>query len=246
MSKSRSHFLRYRDLRTALLALLLAVITHVVPAAEPLRLEAQAGVCQYGQAGEGVWWNSNYSTDMDLRSFCWQLGVSRIERRYEFADVGWRVSWADLGRYRADNQFAAWDEDQFVAFDRGNCQRSGKNCVARGQMHGHAYGLTLTGITERHWQEVTFGLEAGAYVYYSYFDVTLSIPDHPDWQVPGYRWDGYTVRPVLGLTAQYGYLFATFRSYFNLKSYEHSCTSCTGVIGGPAWSALVGIQFPLW
>ena len=211
--------------------------------AEPLRLEAQVGQCEYGKTAIGGWWNDAYPTNIDLKSSCWQLGASRIERNYWWGNLGWRVAYVDLGRYKADNQFAVRDDQQFTSFDPSECDRKTlKNCVGRGKMNGRARGVTFTAITEQKWDPMTFGLEAGAFIYYNRFDVAVYPIYEGDFGVTPNAWGDWWITPVIGLTANYKYLFATLRTYLDVKAHERGCQGCSGITEGPAWQATLGVQ----
>ena len=227
------------------IAILGIAFARVTPAAEPLRLAAQAGLCEHGQAGKGTWWNDAYPTSIDLRSSCWQLGASRIERRYDWANVGWRLAYVDLGRYSADNQFAMRDEQQFTSFDPEDCEPSMNNCFGRGKINGRTRGISFTGLAERSYARLNLGLEAGAFVYYNRFDVAI-LPVHPgDFSPHRHTWAGWLVTPVIGVTANYGHLFATARSYLDVKAHQSGCGGCSGITDGPAWQVTIGFQIPL-
>jgi hypothetical protein len=224
------------------IAIIGIALARVTPAAEPLRLEAQVGVCEQGRAGKGIWWNDAYPTNIDLKSSCWQLGASRIERNYWWGNLGWRAAYVDLGRYHADNQFAMRDDQQFTIFDPGDCQPNMVNCVGRGKIHGRTRGVSLTALSEQRWGQMNFGLEAGALIYYNRFDVTVS-PVHPaDFQPVSYAWGDWLITPIVGFTANYQYLFATLRTYFDVKAHEMSCKGCSGLTDGPAWQVTLGVQ----
>ena len=225
--------------------LLILLLFSIQAFAEPLRFEAQVGQCEQGQAGKGIWWNDAYPTNIDLKSSCWQLGASRIERNYWWGNLGWRAAYVDLGRYHADNQFAMRDDQQFTSFEADDCnKKTMKNCVGRGKINGRTRGVSLTAVTEQTWGEMRYGLEAGAYIYYNRFDVTV-VPVHKyDFKPVSYAWGDWLVTPVVGLTGSYKYLFATLRTYFDVKAHENGCQGCSGITDGPAWQATLGVQVP--
>lgn len=228
-----------------LIALLLFCLLPMLAESEPLRLEAQVGQCEHGQAGNGVWWNDAYPTNIDLKSSCWQLGVSRVEKHYAWGSLGWRATYVDLGRYDADNQFAMRDDQQFTSFEADDCdKRTMKNCIGRGKINGRTRGISLTGLGEQTWAGVNFGIEAGAYIYYNRFDVTVEPIHTGDFKPVSYAWGDWAVTPVLGVTARYQYLFATVRSYLDVKAHERRCEGCSGITDGPAWAATLGVQVP--
>lgn len=213
--------------------------------AEPIRWEAQVGQCEHGQAARGIWWNDAYPTNIDLRSSCWQLGASRIEKQYRWGHLGWRLAYVDLGRYGADNQFAMRDDQQFERFDADGCDKSTmRNCVGRGKISGRTRGISATALTEQKWGPLVFGLEAGAYLYYNRFDVTVEPVYRGDFTPVSYAWGDWLATPVIGFTANYRYLFASYRTYFDVKAHERSCEGCSGITDGPAWQLTVGIQLP--
>ena len=222
------------------------VISPPARGAEPLRVEAGAGQCQYGQAGKGIWWNDAYPTDIDLRTTCWQLGVSRIEGQWRGLDLGWRAAYVDLGKYQADNQFALRDDEQFIMFDAATCVvATGHHCTGRGVMSGRTRGITLSGLTEKRVGDFTLGLEAGALIYHSRFDVTVTPTSGDGAWSSRMVWGGPGITPLIGATAHYGPLFASVRGYADVKAHEPKCQGCSGITDGLAWQAVVGIQVPL-
>ncbi len=214
------------------------------PAAEPLRIEAQLGVCEHGQAGKGIWWNDAYPTNIDLKSSCWQFGASRVEREYKWGSLGWRAAYVDLGRYSADNQFAMRDDQQFTTFNSNYCEPSMKNCLGRGNINGRTRGLSLTALAEETISQVRFGAEVGAFIYYNRFDVTVYPIHQGDFKPVSHAWGDWLLTPVVGITANYKYLFVTLRTYFDVKAHETGCAGCSGITDGPAWQTTVGVQVP--
>ena len=213
--------------------------------AEELRLEAQIGQCQYSIAPQGIWHNDAYPTDIDRRTNCFQLGVSRIEAKKDWGDLGWRVSYIDLGNLRADNQFAMRDDEQFEEFDQDKCDLdTQKNCVGRGIISQRVRGLLLAGVVERDFGGVRLGLDAGGYLYHGHFKVTL-IQQATGKEVANLDWSGWRITPSVGFTAAYGMAFATIRGFGSVQAGEHNCGGCSGITMGPAWAALIGVQIPL-
>jgi hypothetical protein len=242
-SLNRSRAAAHAQLAAMVVIAVLGIgLSRITPAAEPLRLEAQVGVCEHGQAGRGIWWNDAYPTNIDLQSTCWQLGLSRIEREYRWGNLGWRAAYVDLGRYHADNQFAMRDDQQTTTFNPADCQPDMTNCVGRGKINGRTRGVSLTALSEQRWGQMNFGLEAGALVYYNRFDVTV-VPVTPgDFQSVSYAWGSWLITPVVGFTANYKYLFATLRTYFDVKAHENGIAGASGITDGPAWQMTIGIQ----
>ena len=209
------------------------------------RLEAQLGQCKYGLAPEGIWWNDSYPTSIDRRNACFQLGVSRIEAKKDWADIGWRASYVDLGKLRADNQFAMRDDEQFEEFDPHRCDlATQRNCVGRGVISQQARGLLLAGLVERDFGGVRLGLDAGGYLYHGRFKVAL-IQQGTGKEIAHLDWSGWRITPSVGLTATYGVAFATIRGFGSVQAAEHNCGGCSGITMGPAWAAFIGVQIPL-
>lgn len=226
-----------------LFATLLLSWIPVLADAEPLRFEAQLGTCKYGITAKGGWWNDAYPTDIDARDQCFQLGISRIEKSYSWANVGWRLAYVNLGTLNADNTFAARDDQQFTTFDASKCDLSdgARNCVLRSTMSDNAKGITIGAIFERTKWAVTWGAEIGAFVYDSTFNATFY---HDGKLVGHYHTAGLNATPYLGLTATYGYLLASIRGYGSVTSHEPGCGGCSGITHGPAWQLTAGIQVP--
>ena len=211
--------------------------------AQEFRFEGQVGHCKYGITGKGGWWNDAYPTDIDRTDQCFQLGISKIEKSYSWANVGWRLAYVNLGKLSADNTFAARDDQQFTQFDSSECDLSnGRNCVFRGVMSDSAKGITLGAIFERKQWAVTWGTEVGMFAYDSSFNATF----YEKGKLVGhYSTSGVNFTPYLGLTANYGYLLASFRGYGSVTSHESGCKGCNGLAQGLAWSGLLGIQIPV-
>ena len=208
--------------------------------AQDFRWEVQRGKCKYGITEKGGWWNDAYPTDIDPRDGCFQFGVSRIEKSYSWANVGWRLSYVSLGKLSADNTFAARDEQQFTTFDPTKCDLvTSKNCVLRAVMDDSAKGFTFGAVFEKKKWDVTWGVEVGAFVYNASFHATFY---NNGKQVGQFQTNGLTATPYLGLTVNYGILMGTFRGYGSVTSHESGCGGCNGLAQGPAWAALVGIQ----
>lgn len=221
----------------------------LVPAAygaEPLRFEAAAGVCQYGQAGKGIWWNDAYPTAINLRTACWSVGASQVRGQWHGVDLGWRAAYTDLGKYKADNQFALLDTEQFTVFDPSTCNpATGSHCTGRGVMGGRTRGIALSGLAERRLGPAALGVEAGALLYYSRFDVAVYSTSGPNTgaHLVNLNWGGPGITPFMGLTASYGALFGTIRAYADVKAHEPKCQGCSGITDGLAWQATLGVQF---
>ena len=229
-----------------LLIMLLLSLSLTTAQAEPLRLEAQAGVCEHGLAANGIWHNDSMPTDIDLRSTCWSFGVSQAPWKYRGFDLGWRLAYVDLGRYKADNVFAMRDDEQFTGVTGDDCEAdSGKGCLGRGRISGRTRGVSIGALAEWPVSVVTLGLETGVYAYYNRFTVTISAhPDASKFQPVTVTWGDIHATPYLGTTARYKYLFATARIYGHVRAGEHNCGGCSGITHGPAWQLTAGIQVP--
>lgn len=220
--------------------------------AEPLRLEAQAGICKHGIADKGTWWNTDYPTNIDAESGCFSLGVSQITHEWRGYKLGWRASYLDFGRVSADNVFAMHDSEQFAGVTGADCNPDTLHgCIGRGVMSQRTRGVTLGGLAERSFSGWTLGGEAGGYVYYSRFKVdvapveTAGAWNRPaSWPAGGFDWAGWNFTPYVGVTAARGMFFATLRSYLTIRASE-SCTGCTGITSGLSYQAIVGLQVPL-
>jgi hypothetical protein len=206
-----------------------------------LRWEASGGVCKLGLAPSGIWWDKRYEHDVDVASGCFQLGVSAAPWRWRGWDFGWRAAYVDLGKFSANSIAPSRDEDMDRQPDGSNCDRNTwKDCVTRFDGHGHAYGVSLGGLVEKRVGKVTLGIEAGAYVYYSYYMVTTT-------HQYGYSevWDrakGVMVTPYIGVTAQHGHLMTAARVYSSIRE-QGDCGGCCGLTRGPAVQWTVGVSF---
>jgi hypothetical protein len=230
-------------IRAALALLAFAMLSGDALRAEPLRIEGQLGKCKYGITEIGGWWNDMYPTDIDPRDQCFQIGLSRIERSYSWANVGWRVAYVNLGTLRAQNTFAGLDEQQFTRFDRSKCnRRTWRNCVFDAEFSDEAKGFTLGAIAERNFSGVTLGADVGLFIYEGTAEIHLRHQGKP---LRPINISGVTATPYLGITASYGYLLASFRAYASVTSHKHGCGGCNGLAQGTALSGLIGFQIPL-
>jgi hypothetical protein len=228
--------------RIAALIAIAALAAAPAQADEPLRFEVQAGVCEHGQAGRGIWWNDAYPTEIDLRSACWQIGVSQTPWHARGWSIGWRADYVDLGRYQADNVFARYDDEQFSGVTGEDCDlTTGRGCLGRGRINGHTRGVSLGALAEHSAGALVLGVEAGAFLYYNRFAVAVtSYPQ--DQPLAAMTWGDIQATPYAGITARYGVLSATGRIYGNVVASEHNCAGCSGITHGPAWQAMIGLQ----
>ena len=220
-----------------------ALLLSGVSLAEPLRLEAQVGQCQYGLAPDGIWWTDLYPTNIDRRTTCYQLGVSQAPWHYKGFDLGWRLAYVNLGKLTADNQFT-YLEPQYPGASGEDCDaKTLEGCRGRGSITQKTRGITLGPLIEKSWGDLTLGVEGGVYYYYSVFEVNVS--SYPD---PGVvspmqaKWGSRRLTGYYGATARYGYLFATGRVYSNVKAVEEHCSECMGITLWNTWQATVGVQ----
>jgi len=231
------------------IALLGATLSRVTPAAEPLRIEAQAGVCKQGLREDGIWWNSTYPVDNDMRSSCWQLGVSQVPWHRWNTGFGWRLAWVELGRFHANNLVPAWDDQSFSGISGKDCDvETRRGCVYRAKINGRTRGVSFGGLAERQIEGWTLGVETGLYLYNSNFKVSLTNSD-PEKPLPpmSMTWGDPIVTPYLGMTIRRGIFLATVRGYGNVTAHERAtdCIACSGINHGPAWQATIGFQVPL-
>jgi len=212
-------------------------------AAEPLRLEAQVGQCQYGLAPDGIWWTDLYPTNIDRRTTCYQLGVSQAPWHYKGFDLGWRLAYVNLGKLTADNQFT-YLEPQHPGVSGEDCDaKTLEGCRGRGKISQKTRGFTFGPLIERSWRDFTLGVEAGGYYYRSVFEVNInSVPDPNSLEPIHAKWASWRMTGYYGATARYGYLFATGRIYSNIRATEEYCQECGGITGGKTWQAIVGVQ----
>ena len=230
--------------RARIAALIAAAVLCAAPARadEPLRFEAQAGVCEHGRAGSGIWWNAAYPTEIDLRSACWSLGVSQVPWRAQGWSLGWRADYVDLGRYQADNVFALRDDEQFSGVTGEDCDlATGRGCLGRGRINGRTRGVSIGALAEHSAGALVLGAEAGVFLYYNWFAVAVtSYPQ--DQPLAAMKWGDIQATPYAGITARYGVLIATGRVYGNVVAAEHNCPGCSGITHGPAWQVMIGLN----
>ena len=212
--------------------------------AEPLRLEAQGGFCKQGVQGDGIWWSSLYEHEIDLRSECWQFGISKAPWAYNNWKLGWRTAYVDLGEIKANTVFTML-EPQYKT-DGLDCDKhTMEGCLGRGIIEGRTRGVSIGGLAEHKLGDWRLGIEGGSYVYYSRFDVVINSEPVPGkFAAQKQSWGDILVSPYLGLTANYAYFFATTRVYTVVQAHEHGCGGCSGITGGSAYQIMVGIQVP--
>ena len=226
------------------LLLLLLLLWPAWLSAEPLRFETQMGICNQGLAPDGIWWSSLYPTDIDRRSFCWQAGISQAPWKYQDWSFGWRAAYVDLGKVTADNQWSYLEPQRY--YEGTDCDSAtSEGCRGRGQIKQTTRGVTLGVLTEHKAGDFTLGAEGGLYLYRSVFKVDISsTPDPSSVPSSSYKWASNRTTGYYGLSAQYGYLFATARVYSNIRATEEYCQECGGITGGKAWQATMGVQVP--
>jgi hypothetical protein len=213
---------------------------------EPLRLEAQAGVCKHGIADKGTWWNTDYPTNTDAESGCFQVGASQIVSEWRSYKLGWRAAYVDFGRVSADNVFTMHDSEQFIGVTGAECDAvTLRGCLGRGIISQKTRGVSVGGLIERDMGGWVLGGEAGGYVYYSRFRVAVLPQPAGAWNGPlSADWAGWNFTPYIGATVTRGMLFVSVRSYLTIRASE-SCTGCTGISSGLSYQAMVGLQVPL-
>lgn len=217
-----------------------AIMLVFVPAlahASDWRVEAAAGGCRYTAAGDGIWWNSKYPHDVDMTSGCGMVSISRI-----VGNKGWRLAYIDLGAARSDAVFPMVDSEQALPpFDGSHCNKSTySGCLGRGVGVQRARGLSLGYVVEHGFGKAMLGLEGGAFVYSGSWDVHIT----SEAGTMDFHWQGLQATPYVGFTMRYEYLFSTIRAYGSIKANEHDCGGCSGVTGGPASQALIGVSVP--
>ena len=225
--------------------LLILLLWPMLANAEPLRLEAQGGICEHGLAANGIWHNDAYPEQIDLRSPCWQLSLSQAPWRYGNWSLGWRLAYVELGRYKADTVFPMRDDEAHIGIKGDDCRPETRHgCLGRGRINGRTRGGSIGALAERAVGSFTLGIEGGAYVYYNYFMVTITAyPDESRFDSAKAKWGDIHATPYLGITARYKYLFSTIRGYGHVRAGEHNCSGCSGITHGPAYQATIGIQY---
>jgi opacity protein-like surface antigen len=136
----------------ALLGLSIAINAH----SEGLRVEGAVGQCQAKTSGEGDWWQGDDFTSDQIKSGCYQIGVSKI-----YGHLGWRAAWVDLGR-------AKLHEDAWGGVFPDGTPGPEPHWTAKGE--GRVYGPTFGGLYERSLIGKLLGsAEAGVFGYRSYW-----------------------------------------------------------------------------
>jgi hypothetical protein len=246
---SMSNTIRVR-IRMLSAAVALALGGHAY-AGEPLRFEAQGGICEQTRDSMGVWWNGHYPTQIDVTDACLQVGVSQTPWKLGNYRLGWRAAYVNLGRVEFDNTFAMRDDEQFNNPTGADCDPLDgmKGCVGRGIAGGATYGVTLGAVGERDFGKLTLGAEAGAFYYYSEFNVTVyNVPQNGDAPFGGpysLQFAGWALTPYAGLQARYGIFTLSSRVYAKVVAHEPGCGGCSGITNGPAWSVMGGVSIPL-
>ena len=244
------------------LAIALAAFTFLLypsHASAELRLEALGGRCEQNRTEEGSWWNDHYETNLQLRTGCYQLGISAAPWTWRGNSFGWRLAYVDFGSISTNSVMALRDEDQFKYPDGSRCNTTtGEDCLIRTVGGGRAQGISLGLIVERAMRgryfatqdHVTIGAEAGLFVYYNHW--TVEVTAHPDPSVSlmgdfvPMRWDqarGWLVTPYAGVNLRYHWLLVSMRTYASIMA-QGKCDYCAGVTKHHAFQFNAGISVP--
>lgn len=230
-------------MKRTILAAALALAFSGADAAD-LRFEVLGGQCELTRDDNGVWHNTHYQTNVNLRDTCFQLGASATPWKLGAYNIGWRAAYVDFGRITTDSVMAARDEDQPHNPDGKSCDRATmENCLIRTIGGGHARGVSLGGVAERAFGPVTIGAELGALVYYNNFTVAIH---HWPANEYVYTWDlarGWMATPYAGATLQAGAFIAAARVYTKVTAHQSGCGGCSGIANGPAYQFTAGVTF---
>jgi hypothetical protein len=247
-------------LKLALLILALALILGALPKAHAgeLRVEVDAGACNYGKATDGSWWKETYAADYGLTAPCWSAGLSRMTWHRGTSAAGWRVSWVDLGRAKAVTNVPAVDAEANNFPTGENCDPHGDpdvpftGCVGLYDQSGRARGIAFGPVLERSFGKWTLGAEAGAYYYNSWWRVNGTQP------APGtcpncngrpmtFYWDhvnGWHTTWYIGMTVERAGWYAKVRRYDSIyASRTDQNWQFIGLIAGPLLSVNAGYQW---
>ncbi|MGB7588179.1 MAG: hypothetical protein WBM00_05675, partial [Solirubrobacterales bacterium] len=156
------------------------------------RFEALGGECQYGKAGNFIWYNEQYPHALDLTPRCGLLAVSKVTMLENGLQLGWRVAYVDLGSARTNAVFPMHDSEQSLAKESLRCDPATLHgCLGRGVGMQTARGFTFGYLAEHEFAAFTLGAEAGAYVYEGRWRVNVQ-PEPPSSFAPvSFDWSGY-------------------------------------------------------
>ena len=207
-----------------------------------LRLEVGTGLSQHAKRRDGLWYQSEYPNEHNLRVAAGQIGVSWFPSDWFPPDsrwhMGWRVAYVSLGT--SSGSAIALEDEQ----DRGkglpcDSQTRRGDCLARFDQQTSVRGLSLGPVFERALGSIVASVEGGAYLGYSKVHAhrtSITSPEQADvdivtqW-VPTPWW-------YLGAGARYRYVTLDGRMYQNL--------SASGGFQGPryAYTLMLGLSIP--
>ena len=198
--------------------------------------EAGTGVCKHKALTEGVWWQQQFEFRGTTNPLCWELQWNSSDKR------GLSVGFAHLGYLSGSNIATLNDTTEDAKhFSGGACESdSRKNCLARFNVRGTEYGVTLGGFTP----VGPLTVEGGLFLYRSDFRVELQrmhyVGDLPEGE--SYHITGYHATPFLGIVFKAKEFYARVRYYQDITQ-DAQAYPFKGLTGGPVIATTIGFQF---
>lgn len=189
-------------MKPLLLLLALPVAAH----ASWFEFEAGAGLTSYATE-DGRWYQARMQHDLTTISPEYSVGVTGPVISRGAWGVDWHADFVNLGRAAASCQCDTSDADYASHNTRHTALFTGS---------GRALGVSLTLEHYRWYGGLRYGLEAGAYVYRSNWDESVTgwtVSDAPV-QNLSLSASGWHVAPVAGVSVGDGKWSASYRHYF--------------------------------
>jgi hypothetical protein len=225
----------------------LFLLIFVPASAGAIELEIAVGQSEYCCRADGVWWQSEFGFNGNMRPTSWEIGA-----RHRIGNWGIHAAYVDLGTVSANN-IASMRDDDFGKHDptkpcdaatQKNClgQFSAKQNV-RGVLAGASYGIGLP-------YGARLEAELGQYFYRARWDITIQCPDCGNYSLysfgfsHSFRYVSETRRtPYVSGRVSYKNVFLMYRrfSYINGGGTSEE-QYAIGLTGGPVNQFMVGIS----
>jgi hypothetical protein len=202
------------------------------------QVEIGTGTCQYKGLEDGVWWQSQFGFEGNLKPHCLE-----IQKNVPVSEhFGYSFGLAHLGNLHANNLATVADNDPY---DGGSCNHAtAHNCIARVRVEQATYGITGGLYASMHKFGVLWAAELGVLGYRSSFTATITQNDYGLYSYD-YNTVGYHVAPYVGVAAKWKGLYARARVYEGVRGegYQSDGVQQPGLAHGPVTSITVGMTF---